>query len=272
MALPRTTQWEMPAPGSAARRHRILASWPEGEAPAGGWPVLYLLDGNVTFPIATASARMQDRVSARTGVAPAVLIGLGHAGDALHDTAGRSRDYTPPGPAQPSGFGGADLFLDFLEGELMPEIARRWPVDPARRAIFGHSLGGLFVLHAFLTRPGLFRRSVAASPSIWWANRAVLNAEPRFAMRPRVELERLGLMMIVGGDEQPKDATGLTAERRARLQAARMVDNARELAGRLAPLGPEVAVVELPGENHGSILPASISRGLRFALRPEPSP
>lgn len=48
-----------------------------------------------------------------------------------------------------------------------------------------------------------------------------------------------------------------------------MVDNARDLAARLAGVGPEVAFLELACENHGSVLPPAISRGLRFALRPD---
>lgn len=254
--------------GEAGRRRRIFAGWPEDPPPPGGWPVLYLLDGNVSFPIALAAARMQGRRTERTGVLPALLIAIGHPGEEPFDAAGRMRDYTPPAAAQPPGTGGAEAFLDFIGQELMPEIHRRWPVDTSRQAIFGHSLGGLLVLHAFLTRPGLFRRSVAASPSIWWQDRVVLAGLQRFAGLPREEAARLGLMMIVGGEEEPREGAELDPARLARLRQARMIGNARDLAGRLAPLGPEVRFLELPEENHGSVLPAALSRALRFALAP----
>ena len=38
-------------------------------------------------------------------------------------------------------------------GGLKPAIAKAVAVDPSRQALFGHSLGGLFVLHAQLGHP-----------------------------------------------------------------------------------------------------------------------
>jgi len=265
--LARTGWWDLAVPGAPGRRHRVFVAWPEEPPPPAGYPVLYLLDGNTSFPIAVAAARMQERRTAVTGVSPGLLVGLGHPGDAPFDMPGRTRDYTPPAPGAPAGSGEADAFLDLIRDVLRPEIARRWPVDPARQAIFGHSFGGLLVLHAFLTRPGLFPRSIAASPSIWWQDRAVLAAEPGFASHARPA--GLGLLLLVGGDEEPGDAppSGLSAERLARLRQARMLGNARDLAGRLGDLGVEVGFHVFPDENHGSVVPAAISRALRFGLR-----
>ena len=48
-----------------------------------------------------------------------------------------------------------------------------------------------------------------------------------------------------------------------------MIDNAAELAQRLAALNPENISVErvvFEGEVHASVPPASLTRGLRFAL------
>ena len=39
--------------------------------------------------------------------------------------------------------------------------------------IVGESLAGLFIVETFLLEPGLFRRYIALSPSLWW-NRGVL--------------------------------------------------------------------------------------------------
>jgi predicted alpha/beta superfamily hydrolase len=50
----------------------------------------------------------------------------------------------------------------------MPEIAQRLPADGGRATLAGHSLGGLFTLHAFFSRTDLFSTWVAGSPSIWW--------------------------------------------------------------------------------------------------------
>ena len=66
--------------------------------------------------------------------------------------------------------------------------------------------------------------------------------------------------------------TGLTLAQRGQLtRDARMVDNARELAERLAVLkgGPGYLARYhwLAGEEHMSVVPASVTRTLMFALR-----
>ncbi len=280
--LPRSTAWEMEAQDDPQRRYRIMVSWPEAAPPPAGYPVLYLLDGKATFPIAVAAARQQERDLASADVAPGLLVGIDHAGEPAPGIDRRARDYTlpvrawPPGqePAMPfspppPGAGQADAFLEFLVATIMPEIERRWPADPARRGIFGHSYGGLFVLHAFFSRPGLFRRSIAASPSIWWQGGAVLEEERRFTTTPPALAPTLGLLLTAGSEEQPGPEVVLTPERRARLQKARMLDQARGLAERLTALGtrgPEVALRIFPGENHGSVVLPAIRQGLRFAL------
>src|SRR3546814_4655171 len=78
-------------------------------------------------------------------------------------------DMTPPGSGdsrikRPTG--GADAFLDFIEHDLKPAVAAAAKVDPGRQAIFGHSLGGQFVLYTMITRPQLFDTYLAASPSM----------------------------------------------------------------------------------------------------------
>ena len=83
----------------------------------------------------------------------------------------------------------------------------------------------------------------------------------------------LRLMIAVGALEQtPSPREGETpagARRAAWIEKNRMVDNAREMAARLARLAPrglQVAYEEFPGENHVSVIPPLISRALRFAL------
>ena len=112
---------------------------------------------------------------------PVVVVGVGYASDAEEEN--RTLDLTPPtDPANlpvgmPNGWGatgGNDAFLSFLVDELKPAIAKAMVVDPSRQALFGHSLGGLFVLHALFVRSDSFDTYIAGSPSIWWGKKAIL--------------------------------------------------------------------------------------------------
>src|SRR6185369_15454934 len=75
--------------------------------------------------------------------------------------------------------GGADNFLKFFETELIPEIEKDYRVQPYR--IFaGHSLGGLFAIHAMISKPGLFNSFIAVSPSLQWENNDELKRATEF--------------------------------------------------------------------------------------------
>src|SRR3546814_16935557 len=53
-ALPETETWDLAS--DEGQPYRILVSRPDGEAPDGGFPILYVLDGNAMFA-AFAEAR-----------------------------------------------------------------------------------------------------------------------------------------------------------------------------------------------------------------------
>jgi predicted alpha/beta superfamily hydrolase len=246
-------------------RHRIFLSVPDTPEPAAGHPVLYALDGNSAFPSLVQMNRTVARRREVTGLDPAIIVGIGYPTGADYDMRARSMDYTPPAPGAEAGTGGAERFLDFIVREVQPLVAATYPVNPARQALFGHSYGGLFALHCAFTRPGLFHTLIAASPSIWWAERFILGELDRLATSvvPR-------LLITVGEHEQRITAGERRDPPRAALLATRlMVDDARALAARLgadARWRGRVAYDELRGENHGSALYPSLVRGLDYFL------
>lgn len=243
--------------------YRIMIWRPQAPPPAAGYPVLYVLDGDDNFAIAAETASRLGRF-AQSGITPGLIVAIGYPGASR-----RAYDYTPPAaagaapPQQGDRSGGADRFLAFIENELRPAIARDHRVDPARQAILGHSFGGLLVLHAMFARPDLFRTWIAASPSIWFGNRAVLAGEAGLADRLRRAGAPARLFLSVGEFEQsaPARMTGEQAAAiTARNAARRMIDNARELAARLERLQADGLAVQFrifSGEGHGtSMLPA----------------
>ena len=66
--------------------------------------------------------------------------------------------------------GGADAFLDLLDQRIALRVTQLAKIDPARRTLWGHSYGGVLVLHALLTRPAAFDTYAAADPSLWWGD------------------------------------------------------------------------------------------------------
>lgn len=277
VTLPRSENLDLVS--RAGRPYRLFIAWPAEEAPAAGFPVIYLLDANAAFATMVEAMRMQSRHPEATGVEPAVIVGIGYPTSEPFDIARRTFDLTPPpfdrrisidDPTGSRAVGGAPELLRFIAEEVVPVVEPRFAVDPNRRALFGHSFGGLFVLHALFSRPDLFAGYVAASPSIWWRDRAILAEEEAFCRRGSLPEGRL-LAVMVGALEQAARSPAPADGRAPDLTARRMVDNARELAERLGVLDPARLAVHfhlLAEETHPSSLPVAISRSLRLVSAP----
>lgn len=263
-----------PLPSSAAgRMHRVMLYVPQGTAPAGGWPVIYVLDGNLMFPILAQLVHNRGARGPQMRGGSAVVVGLGHAlpagSEEVHDRAARTYDYTLPfdgiGPdTQGRAQGGADVFLDFIAQQLQPRLQALLPLNMQQQTLVGHSYGGLYTLHALFTRPGMFQRHVAASPSLWWGGGAVLKECQRFVARYSAQGQLpspLSLYLSQGSEEinrqrTPSDspARPVNPEREAAARAARAVG-----LGSTADLPAALAAVKAldchyqvwPGANHG---------------------
>jgi uncharacterized protein len=262
--IPRTKQRVMYS-HYGNREYRIFVAQPYADPPPSGFPVIYVLDANSVFGTMVEAMRVQAGRPDRTGVVPAVIVGIGYPTEKPFSPA-RFYDFTmsvPESelPARPDGtawpeMGGAAAFLEFIETELKPEIEREWPIDRTRQAIFGHSLGGLFALQVLFTKPTAFRTYIAGSPSIHWSKQLLLEEEQRFVARIKQEALNVDVLLAAGELE--------------RSHKSRINAHAEELAERLsalADLGVYVEFQEFAGEGHVSVLPALISRALRFVSR-----
>lgn len=240
---------------------RIDLAWPEGPAPAGGFPLLVVTDANAMFATLVEAARLQALRPGGTGLVEPVVLGIGHDIDGLFDAGLRERDYAPPG---------AERLLDRLEA-LVGDLAAHLPLASNRRVLIGHSLGGLFALQALFGRPDMFSGYMAASPSIWWDRAAVRAGADALPERLARLDPPVRLLLTAGGAERGVPVGGApaaTAQAR-RLAQRRVVEEAQALAERLASLAPgrlRVAFQIFEGESHGSVIPAALGRAARFAF------
>jgi predicted alpha/beta superfamily hydrolase len=269
VTLPSTTRQRDFTSSITGLQYRIFISVPSQPAPAGGHPVLFALDGNASFPTLALMARMAGWRHTN-GISPPVVVAIGYPGEQDYGLA-RGRDYTPPSgvPGDKTGTsGGAALFLDFIERELKPLVAALAPIDPSRQALFGHSYGGLCTLYALFNRPAMFQSYLAASPSIWYGERAVLSGLQGFEGRVARLPARPSLMLSVGELEQPAPGSRPLQGHDAVAAARRMVDEARELGERLRKLDvlSRLQFHLLAHENHGSATFPAMSRGMEFFL------
>lgn len=269
--------------------YRLLVSEPVGAPPASGWPVVYLIDGSLHFGIAVDTARVQERWPDTRN---AVIVGIAYPTDSVDKALRiRTHDLTPPTSravtdsswqkhmgATPDDYGGMDAYLRMIEEEVKPRVREIARTDPDDETLIGHSLGGLTTLASLFRRPGEFRNYVAISPSIWVNDRWILGFVGAFAERVRAGGVAARLLLSTGEWEEsvppfpplPRTGAPMTADiYEQMIRDCRMVSNPAELAGRLEPLRNDdfdMSYYVHLQEDHRSVVPAGIARGIFFSL------
>ena len=205
------------------------------------YPVLYMPDGGMAedFPHVVGSVDVSIKNAV---IRPVIVVGI--------ENTERRRDLVGPTAvadeqkAAPLA-GGADRFRQFLREELKPLIERRYRTA-GESAIVGESLAGLFVVETMVVEPSLFDGYIAADPSVWWNQFAVIDkARHAFA--------------------------GWTARGARQLYVAtadhqEMIDGVTELTTLLrihAPPGVTWTYEPMPHEQHSTIYPTAALHGIR---------
>src|ERR1041384_8305376 len=206
------------------------------------YPVLYMTDGDAhmghtasTIEFLTRNGRIPDLI----------VVGVTNTDRTRDLTPVKSTNKNAAGELQFPTSGGADNFLKFFETELIPEREKEYRVQPYR--IFaGHSFGGLFAIHAMITKPGLFNSYVAVSPSLQWENDTELKRAEEF-FKNQKEM-KVTLFVSIGNEPG-----GIGAD----------FDKFKDLLSKTNIAGFDWQAERFGDEDHGSVVLRSHYFGLR---------
>ena len=224
------------------RYYKIWVAVPRKPAPAQGYPILYLLDGNSSL-----SRLDEAQLQAISEKNPAVLVFIGYDTPLPFDLKARSFDYTPTGRDTTEGNsmlsrgrlgGGSAVFRALLEQKIIPQSEASLPIDQAQRSLWGHSFGGLFVLDTYLhsTR---FNHYFAASPSLGQGYQFLVDdIQAQTA-------NRATLTLMVGSSQPARPGTQPTIELSSRVE-------------QWQKQGLSISIVQYPGLSHGAMFGASL--------------
>ena len=138
------------------------------------YPVLYLLDGDMSFGMATSIARY---LQFGNNIPELIVVGIGYGALKSSNGNARRRDFTFSEVPNRSDFGGATKFITFIRDELFPFIDSTFRTDPGDRTINSYSLGGLLASYILFTEPELFNRYIIGSPHLTSDNSKIFDVQ-----------------------------------------------------------------------------------------------
>ena len=124
------------------------------------YPVLYLLDGDHAFAMATDIVQYL----IYGGHIPDIIIASPAYDSKLAPPDGgknmRDRDFDPFPVLDSDVMPGGLQYLEFLEQELIPFVESNYRAVPTNRTLWGYSSSGYFALYAMFQKPNLFQRYI----------------------------------------------------------------------------------------------------------------
>ena len=204
------------------------------------YPVIYVLNGDLLFGtvkevfLLLSDFKMKD----------SIVVGIGYDTDVYGDILTNCyQDMAPDGPNYPK-------FTHFFIKELIPFIESTYRVDSSDRTLIGWSFSGVSALTMMFEYPDVFNKIVSISPSLYKNQRNIFIVEEDYA---EVSKE-LPVKLYLSAGALEDDLV------------YNMVTNLEEFSDVLETrdyLGFSLITEIIEGENHYSVVPFSISKGIR---------
>lgn len=247
------------------RHYKVWTAIPNAAPPAEGYPILYALDGNAVMD------RVSDSLLAQlTQKTPPVIVAVGYQTTLPFDQNARAYDYRPTvkDNSADSGrdsrkSGGSEAFRQLLQNTIVENVERGMKIDPRRRAIWGHSYGGLFIIDSWLAS-SRFRIYFSASPSLGRGNASLLD---KMAEAKADAFSQKSLYLMEGAVATQRVSSAGAEETRG---------NVLQTVSLLKKKGVAVNWWPYPGLSHGEMFNASLQSALLEVadgtLRRRPAP
>ena len=230
------------------RHYKVWTGVPNKSAPPGGFPVLYMLDGNAAMD-KLSEVFLQKLFAAN----PPVLVAVGYQTDLPFDLDSRAYDYTPPGTdtqqLRGRAGGGSNAFRQLLEETIAPAVEKGIAINPAQRGLWGHSYGGLFVLESWLSS-SFFTTNFSAVPSLARNDFQLLKTME--AVSPQQAAGKHLYLMEGDGDRRAQDVNSESG----------VLPRVRSTIAQLDQHGVPATYRLFPGLTHGAMFTASLQAAL----------
>lgn len=218
------------------RDYQVFVSLPVGYAdhPDRTYPVLFVTDANYAFPLIRSIAR--------------------RVGDPT---------LTSDMPGRPVVHGGGEAYARFIKDQVFPLIAQHYRADMHRKIYAGHSYGGLLGADILIHDPTMFEQYILGSPSFQFGKQVEF-ARLRDAMAKQKDMPA-DVLIVLGGYETIEPASH---DPRYNHNVDMIGDSKRFVAALKAKHYPglHIQMATVADEDHLTVFPAIITRGLLWAL------
>lgn len=185
---------------------RVFVRLPKNYDENKRYPLIIKSDGNFNLQRWDETISEQSK---RAEIQDSIVVAIPN----LFWTDTRNRDLVPPYARKdvkiearpdsdnaPEIFGKADVFLNFIEKEVIPFVEQKYLIN-SNRILSGFSAGGSFVLYTIVTKPQLFSGYFVFSPAAWYDNSVVVKEFTAGLLNANVTKSPIFLYLSIGGEE-----------------------------------------------------------------------